>query len=86
LKDGDRVEADDGFLEEAPLHVKCPASFFNPREKLAMQSKLSSRHEIVHKRSKQWGALTQKFRHPKPQHGIVVRDIAGIAQISIGEG
>ena len=29
LEDGERVEADDGYIGEAPDKVKCPASFVN---------------------------------------------------------
>ena len=31
---GERVEADDGYLGEAPEFIKCPASFTNPKETL----------------------------------------------------
>lgn len=36
LEPGERVEADDGYVGEAPLRVKCPKSMTEPAEKEAM--------------------------------------------------
>ena len=36
----ERVEADDGYIGEAPGKVKYPASFVNPVENLGMQSRV----------------------------------------------
>ena len=49
LKDGERVEADDGCLGEAPQHIKCPKSFCNTAETTQMQSRIRSRQESVNK-------------------------------------
>ena len=35
----ERVEADDGYVGEAPRQVKCPACAANPTENLGMQSR-----------------------------------------------
>ena len=37
LEDGERVEADDGYIGKALTYVKCPKCFTNPRETLFMQ-------------------------------------------------
>jgi len=37
LEEGERVEADDGYIGEANRHIKCPKSFTNPAECLFMQ-------------------------------------------------
>lgn len=37
LGDGERCEADDGYIGEAPRHIKCPKSFTNPAETEFMQ-------------------------------------------------
>ena len=50
LKNGERVEADDGYVGEAPEFVKCPASFTNPKETLYMQQRVRNRQETVNKR------------------------------------
>ena len=47
----ERVEADDGYLGEAPEFVKCPASFTNPEETLFMQQRVRNRQDIQNKNS-----------------------------------
>jgi hypothetical protein len=37
-----RVEADDGYIGEAPQYIKCPKSFTNPEETKFMQSRVRS--------------------------------------------
>ena len=34
LEPAERVEADDGYIGEHPLHIKCPAGFANPESTL----------------------------------------------------
>jgi hypothetical protein len=59
LDPGERVEADDGYVGEAPRHVKCPMSFANPLKNRRMQAIVRSRHETIKKRFKQWGCLVK---------------------------
>lgn len=49
LEEHERVEADDGYIGEAPLHVKCPKSFTFDAQMAAMARRLASRHETVNK-------------------------------------
>ena len=86
LDEDERVEADDGYIGEARWKVKCPASFPNPAEKEAMQSRVRSRQETVNKRFKQWENLKQVFCHDVMLHGTVFRAIAVITQLAIQNG
>ena len=86
LGPNERVEADDGYIGEAPRHVKCPKSFVNPDENRQMQQRARARHETVNKRFKQWGCLTQTYRHDLLKHADVFRAIAVITQLSIEQG
>ena len=86
LDPNERVEADDGYIGEARLKVKCPASFPNPIEKEAMQARVRTRQETVNKRFKQWGILKQVYRHDIKTHSVVFRAIAVITQISLHNG
>lgn len=86
LGPNERVEADDGYVGEAPRHVKCPKSFTNPEETLAIQSRVRSRQETVNKRLKQWSCLNEKFRHDMRKHGDVFRAVAVVTQLSIQNG
>lgn len=86
LEDGERVEADDGYIGEAPTYVKCPKCFTNPRETLFMQQRVRNRQETVNKRFKNWGILKQVYRHDIPHHGDAFRAIVVITQLSITKG
>ena len=50
LAPAERVEADDGYVGEAPLHVKCPRSFTNKSETEAMQQRVQNQQETVNNR------------------------------------
>ena len=72
----ERVEADDGYIGEAPLRVCCPGCVTCPHEKKKMMAIVRSRQETVNKRFKQWGILVQTYRHDIVDH----RDVfAGLA-------
>lgn len=83
---GERVEADDGYIAESPLYIKCPSSVANPARRRKLQSRVRSRHETVNARFKQWGALRQRFRHAPGKHGDVFYAVATITQLSIENG
>lgn len=57
LAPNERVEADDGYIGEAPQHVKCPKSVTNKKDHEYMQQRCRNRQESVNKRFKQWGVL-----------------------------
>ena len=87
LGDGERVEADDGYVGEAPVHVKCPKSVTNPVETEAMQQRVRSRQETVNKRFKNWKILAEKFRGKDlGVHGDIFRAIVVLTQLSIENG
>lgn len=88
LGEFERVEADDGYIGEAPRHVKCPKCIANPDETLFMQQRVRNRQETVNKRFKDWGILRQLFRHASrlPLHGEVFRAIAVLSQLQINNG
>jgi hypothetical protein len=48
----ERVEADDGYIGEAPQKVKCPGCAANPTENQGMQNRVRSRHESMNGRFK----------------------------------
>ena len=88
LGDAERVESDDGYIGEAPLHSKCPKSFVNPEECECMQQRVRNRQETINKRLKEWGVLRNMFRHVDKlhKHGNVVRALLVMTQISINLG
>jgi hypothetical protein len=88
LSPNERVEADDGYVGEAPRYVKCPKSFTNPPETEAMQQRVRNRQETVNKRFKQWGVLKQVYRQKDniASHGDCFAAIAVITQASINTG
>ena len=81
-----RVEADDGYIGEPPLHIKCRKIFANPEQTLFMQQRVRNRQETVNKRFKNWGILKQVYRHNITKHGDIFRAIVVITQLSITNG
>ena len=80
----ERVEADNGYIGEAPQRVKCPSSVANPMENLAMQNCVcSTRHETLSGKLKNWDILKQPFCHNILDHGDVFWSIVIITQLSI---
>ena len=86
LEEGERVEANDGYVGEAPRYVKCPKCIVHRRDAEQMQSIARRRHETCNKRFKQFGVLKQIFRHNIMDHGEVFRSVAVITQLSIQNG
>ncbi len=80
------MEADNGYIGEAPQKVNCPGCTSNPTENQAMQNRVWSRHESVNGRLKNWAILTSLYRHDLMEHGNVFWAIAVITQISINVG
>jgi hypothetical protein len=86
LDENERVEADDGYVGESPRYVKCPKSFTNPLETRKMQQDVRSRQETINARLKDWGCLSQRFRHNLVKHSNCFRSVAVITQLSIESG
>ena len=85
LEPGERVEADDGYRGHADK-VKCPKNDANPAENLKMQGRVRARHETLNGRLKNWGILSQVYRHDIRRHGEVFRACATITQLTIDDG
>ena len=86
LDEGERVEADDGYVGEAPQFVKCPKSFTNPTFMEKTQKFIRSRHETVNKRFKQFKVLKNRYRHEIVDHAEVFRACVVLTQLSINKG
>ena len=86
LDEFERVEADDGYIGDAPQKVKCPGCASNPTENQEMQSRVRSRHETMNGRLKNWGILNSVYRHDLMEHGNVFRAIIVITQLGINGG
>ena len=86
LDKGKKVEADDGYVREAPSHVKCPSSFMNDEQKKKEQARVRSCHKTVNQQFKQWGCLWQKFWHLLDKHSMVFWAVAIIMQLAIQLG
>jgi hypothetical protein len=85
LEPYERVEADDGYRGHADK-VKCPKNDVNPVENLKMQGRVRAHHETLKGRLKNWGIISQVFRHDIRRHGNVFRACAVITQLIIKHG
>ena len=76
LEPGERVEADDGYMGDNPLYVKCPGSYARRIDQERMRGRLRMRHETVNERIKNFGCLTDRFRHCMEKHASCFRACA----------
>jgi hypothetical protein len=80
-----RVEADNGYQGHADK-VKCPKNDVNPVKNLKMQGHIRARHKTLNGHLKNWGILSQVFRHVIRCHRDVFRACAVITQLTIKHG
>jgi hypothetical protein len=80
------VEADDGYIGEAPQKVKRPGCPSYPTENQGMQNRVRSRQETINERLKNWAILNVMYHHDLMEHGNVFRAIIVITQIGINGG
>jgi hypothetical protein len=85
LKPYEHVEANDGYRGHADK-VKCPKNDVNPIENLKMQGRIRARHEMLIRRLKNRGILSQVIRHDIRHHGDVFWACAVITQLTIEHG
>ena len=86
LESGERVEADDGYIGEAPMYVKCPKKDLVSQEMKKNKQKVRCRQETVNKRFKQFEILRSTFRHDISLHGDIFRAITVLVQLQIEDG
>ena len=86
LDPGEQVEANKGYVGH-PDKIKCPQNVGNPAEKWAMQGRLRARHEMLNRQLKNWGILSQVYRHViMVRHGKVFHACAVVMQLTIENG
>jgi hypothetical protein len=85
LEPCERVEADEGYRGH-PDKIECPGNDANPAENGAMQGRVRARHEMLNGRLKNWGILSQVFRHHITRHGDLFRVCAVVTQLTIENG
>ena len=88
LDENERVEADDGYLGEDPLHAKVPKSMVHGHDEkmLVVRTHVRRRHETANKRIKQFGCVATKFRHDISLHGCCFRACTVLTQLAIEHG
>ena len=86
LEEFERVEADDGYIGEALLKVRCPKCITTPLERKEMMAVVRMRHETVNRRMKQWRCLKDVFRHGLDFHETCFTFCAVMTQIAISNG
>jgi hypothetical protein len=81
LDPGERVEANEGYVGH-PNKIKCPQNVGNPAEKWAMQGRVRACRETLNGRLKNWGILSQVYRHYIMRYGEVFRPCAVVTQLT----
>ena len=82
----ERVEADDGYVHEAPAKVLCPKCVTCPQERKRMMAIARQRQGTVNTRFKQWGILRQTYRYDVLNHRDVFGAIVVLMQLAIQNG
>ncbi len=85
LEPGERVEADEGYRGH-PNKIKCPGNDANPAENRGLQGRVRARHETLNGWLKNWGILSQVFRHHIMMHGKVFRACEVVTQLTVENG
>ena len=87
LDQGERVEADDGYMGEAPMYIKCPKKdFVQSHDQKKIKQKIRCRQETINKRFKHFEVLKTTFRHDISLHADIFRAVAVLVQLQIEEG
>ena len=88
LEEGERVEADDGYIGEHPAHIKCPRGFANEEITEFMQQRVRNRQETINNVLKFWNILRQMYKSIDhiDRHGDVVRTILITKMEAIKQG
>jgi len=87
LDEGERVEADDGYIGQEPMACKTPGGFSSRVEGVCGErNRLRSRHETINKRLKDFEILKQRYRHERYDHAFVFRAVAILVQLAKQNG
>ena len=81
LEDGERVEADTGYIGE-PLYISSKFDFRNENHRRS-KALVRARHECINRFFKQFEVLHQIFIHDLEKHGMCFWAVAVITQLSI---
>jgi hypothetical protein len=85
LEPGKPMEANNGYRGHADK-INCPTNDANPMENLGMQGRVRARHETFNGQLKNWGILSQVFRHHISLHGNVFWTCVVLTQLAIDNG
>jgi len=81
LSEGEKVEADNGYIGEG-VYISTPNEF-NPKDEEKMKDLARSRHETVNGRNKIFSVLAKDFRHDTTFHSPCFRACCVVTQINI---
>ena len=81
LLDDEMVEADSTY-KGMPFDVRMPHNYVNKADFIA-KGQAMARHEVIHRRLKQFGILENKFWHELKYHKIIHKACASLVQLSI---
>ena len=86
LDDGERLEADRGYIGEHPTYIKMPTGIDQNENRQWLDQRHRNRHETVNKRFKVFNCMNSKFRHSMEKHGDCFNCVATLTQLSMDHG
>jgi len=84
LEDGERLEADNGYMGECPC--KCPNGVSRRKDRMKMNQQQRNRSKTINYRFKNWGCMKQGFRHSVSKHRVTFQCVAILTQLAIEHG
>ena len=86
LDDGERLEADRGYIGEHPTYIKMPTGIDQNENRQWLDQRHRNRHETVNRRFKVFNCMNSKFRHSMEKHGDCFNCVATLTQLSMDHG
>ena len=83
LDKGEHYVADGGYRSSIDCRAMTPTGRNDYHDRQVAVAR--TRHETVNRRFKTFGVICQRFRHPLEKHGIVLKSIANIVQLTISK-
>ena len=86
LDDGERLEADRGYIGEHPTYIKMPTGIDQNENRQWLDQRHRNRHETVNRRFKVFNCMNSKFRHSMEKHGDCFNCVATLTQLLMDHG
>ena len=86
LEEGERVEADKGYIGGCPEYCKIPGHITSSEGNEVMRGRVRMRHEAINDRIKVFDCLKKRFDHSIQHHSACFRASVVLTQLGLNSG